>query len=513
MGKLLKILKDKRVHYVVIVWILLVKAVEIVAGLLAEIEPLRFFEILGFGYLSTFSRMVWDALVALTIAWLIYRLKRDVFQISLKMGSLSKLDVLSITLLFVWVISSATAILQFAQIASLPPASPQLEVSKYYTPCSTANDRALMYFAINDTERGAKITLDLSKSMFTAPFSFYGIGEISMFGVKNGGLSYFSLRNSSIGQKIIEMKFFGNGTDGLNGWSANKILLEKPLKVNESTTLMLMLKLEPSSDNTAWTYIKLDFSSNNGEEFSLVWKFHDKPINSMFHSADNKMRMYLLGSAVEWTFFQFTLPNIFYTSFSSHPQFLNRVEYGVGAEADNTVTANFLLAKITDYPLKVNGELIEEAKPTVKVGEDSRIRLEGVNVSRLYVTSILKPCKEKRHFQLFLTKISRLEQYEWNIFALHNKADERIRFNFTNNSAKIFLNGREVVSKTSFLDLSTVESAPLQDEEVILTVVNEIDTYLMPTISICLVPLLILCLWKKVKSKVKTENEYVAFHF
>ncbi|MEM3769639.1 MAG: hypothetical protein QXG76_00450 [Candidatus Bathyarchaeia archaeon] len=513
MGRVFNLLKDRRTQYVVIVWILLVKVVEIFAELLANIALLSFFEMLGFDYLSASSRIAWDALIALTIVWLICRLAKDVFQISFEIKRPSKRDVLSIMLLFVWAVSSAAAVLQFAQVASLPSSSPQLEVSKYYAPYSITDDGLVTYFVINDTEQGAKITLDLSKSMFTAPFSFYGIGEISMFGVKNGGLSYFSLRNSSIGQKIIEMKFFGNGTDGLNGWSANKILLEKPLKVNESTTLMLMLKLEPSSDNTAWTYIKLDFSSNNGEEFSLVWKFHDKPINSMFHSADNKMRMYLLGSAVEWTFFQFTLPNIFYTSFSSHPQFLNRVEYGVGAEADNTVTANFLLAKITDYPLKVNGELIEEAKPTVKVGEDSRIRLEGVNVSRLYVTSILKPCKEKRHFQLFLTKISRLEQYEWNIFALHNKADERIRFNFTNNSAKIFLNGREVVSKTSFLDLSTVESAPLQDEEVILTVVNEIDTYLMPTISICLVPLLILCLWKKVKSKVKTENEYVAFHF
>ncbi|MEM2463641.1 MAG: hypothetical protein QXY07_03045 [Candidatus Bathyarchaeia archaeon] len=512
MGKLLKILKDKRVHYVVIVWILLVKAVEIVTGLLAEIEPLRFFEILGFGYLSAFSRMVWDALVALTIAWLIYRLKRDVFQISLKMGSLSKLDVLSITLLFVWVISSATAILQFAQIASLPPASPQLEVSKYYTPCSTANDRALMYFAINDTERGAIVTLDLSKSMFTSPFSFYQIGELSMFGVKNGGLSHFSLKNSTTGQKTIEMRFFGNETDGVDGWFANKITLEKPLKVNESTTLMIMLKLEQSSDNTAWTYIKLDFSSNSGEEFSIVWKFHDKPINSMFYSADGKMKMYLLGSAVEWTFFQFNLKDVFYTSFSCHPQFLNSIEYGVGAEADNIVTANFLLVKISDQPLQVNGGLVESVKPTIRL-EDSRIKFEGVEVSRLYVTFTLKPYKEKRNFQLLLTKILRFERCEWSLPTFHLEAEERIYLNLSNKFTKIFLNGREVMPKTCVFEPLAYEVTPFKGEELVLTVVSEVDTYLTPVISIILVPLLVVFSLKTAKFRKEKESKYLALYF
>ncbi|MEM3641413.1 MAG: hypothetical protein QXH37_05795 [Candidatus Bathyarchaeia archaeon] len=511
MGKVPNILKDKRTHYVVIVWILLVKVVEIAAELLANIELLHFFEILGFNYLSASSRIVWDALVALTIIWLIYRLAKDIFQISLGIGHLSKMDVLSMMLLLVWAASSVTAILQFAQATLLPSASPQLEISKYYSPCSTINDGTLTYFIINDTEQEAKITLDLSKSMFNAPFTFYEIGKISMFGVKNGGLSYFSSKNSTIGQKIIEMRFFGNGTDGLNGWFANKITLEKPLRINESTTLILLLKLEQSSDNTAWTYIKLEISSANGEEFSLVWKFHDKPINSMLYGTDNKMKMYLLGSAVEWTFFQLNLQNAFYTSFSSHPQFLSSVEYGVGAEADNVVTANFLLAKISDYPLKVNEELVESVKPTIKV-EDSKIRLEGINVSKLYVISALKPYREKRDFQLFLTKISRFEQYKWNLPASCLEVEERICLNLTNNSVKIFLNGREVMPKKSVLELTTHEFAPLQDG-VVLTVVNEMDTYFIPIISIFLVPLLIVCLCKKVKFKDKIESEHAAFYF
>ncbi|MEM3565538.1 MAG: hypothetical protein QXK18_01515 [Candidatus Bathyarchaeia archaeon] len=507
----LKLLKDRRAQYAIIAWVLLIKVVEIAAELLAKIELLSFFETLGFDYLSASSRIVWNAIVALTIIWLIYRLARDTFQIPLVIKHPSKMDILSIMLLFVWAVSSVTAVLQFAHVASLPSASPQLEVSMYYSPCSTTDGGLTTYFTVNDTEQGAQMKLDLSKSMFTSPFSFSEIGKISMFGVKNGGLSYFSLKDSPIGQKMIEMKFFGNGTNCLDGWFANKILLEKPLKVNESTTLIMLLKLEPSSDNTAWTYIKLDFSSTNGEEFSLVWKFHDKPINSMLYSTDNKMKMYLLGSAVEWTFLQFNLQNVFYTSFSSRTQFLTSVEYGVGAEADNIVTANFLLAKISDYPLKVNGELVESVKPTVKM-ENSNIRLEGVNVLKLYLTSILKPQRAEKHFQLSLTKVSRLEQYEWNLSTIRWEVEERICFNLTNKSAKIFLNGLEVMPKTSFFELITYEFALLQNE-VVLTVVNEVDVYFMPIISIILVPFLIVCLWKSVKSKAKIKGKYIAFYF
>ncbi|MEM3874257.1 MAG: hypothetical protein QXU45_03915 [Candidatus Bathyarchaeia archaeon] len=511
MEKVPELLRDKKMQYVVIVWILLIKVFEIAVELLANIELLYFFELLGFGYLSKTSRMAWDALITFTIIWLIYRLAKDAFQISLGLRQLSKRELLSTILLLIWVAASVTAVLQFAQAASLPPASPRLEISRYYQPCNMTEDRFTTYFTINDAEQGAKITLDLSKSVFSNAFSFCRIGEISMFGVKDGGLSYFSLKDSQTGQKMIEMKFFGNGTNGLDGWFANKIILEKPLNVNENTTLILLLKLEPSADNTAWTYIKLDFSSENGEDYYLVWKFHDKPINSMLYSADKRMKTYLLGSAVEWTFFQFNLQNVFYTSFSSHPKLLGGIEYGVGAEADNTVAANFLLAKISDNPFKVNGELVESVKPTVKL-DDSRICFEGVNVYRLYATSILKPCREEKHFQLFLTKISRLEKYKWVLPASRQEAEERIRLNTTNNSTKIFLNGGEVTFKTRVYELSVYQSETLQNE-VVLTFINEIDTYLMPIISIFLIPPLTVCLWKTVKLKKRMKNAYAVFYF
>jgi hypothetical protein len=508
MVKVLNFLKNKRVQYVVIVWILLIKVVEIVAELLANIELLSFFELLGFGNISIFSRIMWNALVAITIVWLTYRLAKDTFQISLKTRQPSKMELLSIVLLLVWLASFVIGVFQFTLVASLPSASPQLEISKYYPPYNTTNNGLITYFIINETEREAYATLDLSKSVFSDPLSFYEIGEISMFGTENGGLSYFSLESSPIGQEMIEMKFFGNGTNGLDGWFANKIVLEKPLQVNESTTLILLLKLDPSSDNTAWTYVKLDLLSADNGEYSLTWKFHDKQINSMLYSNNRKMKMYLLGSAVEWVFFQFNIKNVFYTSFSSHPQFLIGIEYGVGAEADNAITANYLLARISDYPLKVCGDLVECVKPKIKA-ENSRICFEGITALKLYVTSVLKPCKEKKDFQFSFTKISRFENYEWDI---QGEAEKRIRFNITNSLAKIFLNGKETTLKTNALKLAAYELTPSQGI-ITLTVVSEVDTYLIPTISIALTPSIILCLWKVVKSEKEAKKELIAFYF
>jgi hypothetical protein len=509
MGKVLDLLKDKNTQYVIIIWILLIKVIEIAAGLLANIELLRFFELLGFSYLSAVSRMVWNAVVAFTIILLIYRLARDTFNISLRLKRPSKSGVISTVLLLSWAVSSIMAVLQFNLIASLPSASPQLEISRYYTPCGTVDNKLTTYFTINEMERGAGVTLDISKSVFLDPFSFCDAGEISTFGTKDGGLSYFTVKSSPIGQKVIEMRFFGNGTDSLDGWFANKITLEKPLQVNDSTTLILLLKLEQSSDKTAWTYIKLDFLSIDNGAYSLVWKFHDKAINSMLYSKDQTMKMYLLGSAVNWTFFQFNLHDVFYTSFSSHPQFLTSIEYGVGAEADNIATANFLLAKISNYPLKVNEEVVESVNPTVKM-EDLSIRIQGINVLRLYVTLTLKPYSEKRNFQLSLTKISRLEQYEWRVNVSEGEFEKRIRFNITNNSTKIFLSGKEIALKAR--EMLSHEIEPLQGE-VTLTFVNEVETYFTPIISIVLVPMFILSIWRNVKSKHKMKAKHIAFYF
>jgi hypothetical protein len=243
--------------------------------------------------------------------------------------------------------------------------------------------------------------------------------------------------------------------------------------------------------------------------YSLVWKFHDKAINSMLYSKDQTMKMYLLGSAVNWTFFQFNLHNVFYTSFSCHPQFLTSIEYGVGAEEDNITTANFLLAKISNHPLKVNGEVVESVNPTVKM-EDPSIRIQGINVSRLYVTLTIKPSGEKRNFQLSLTKISRLEQYEWRVNAPEGEFETRIRFNITNNSTKIFLSEKEITLKVR--EMLSYDIEPLQGE-VTLTFVNEVETYFTPIISIILVPPLILSIWRNVKSQHKMKVKHIAFYF
>jgi len=124
---------------------------------------------------------------------------------------------------------------------------------------------------------------------------------------------------------------------------------------------------------------------------------------------------------------------------------------------------------------------------------------------------VLKPCKEKKDFQFSPTKISRFENYEWDIQAIQGEAEKRIRFNITNSSAKIFLNGKETTLKTNALKLAAYELTPSQGI-ITLTVVSEVDTYLIP-ISIALTPSIILCLWKVVKSEKEAKKELIAFYF
>jgi len=73
------ILKDRRTQYCIIFWILLLKAIDVVARLLSEVASLQFFAILGFGSLSVGSRLIWDGFFIFAVFWLGYRVWNDVF--------------------------------------------------------------------------------------------------------------------------------------------------------------------------------------------------------------------------------------------------------------------------------------------------------------------------------------------------------------------------------------------------------------------------------------------------
>jgi len=491
MGRIFNFLRDKKTQYVIIVWILLIKVLEIVACLLSRVKFLHFFEVLGFNYLSITSRTLWDTILVFTILWLVYRLSKDLFQISLRRKSLSKRSIMGFALLLAWTVSAAITIFQVAIITTLSSADPRLEISKYSTPHNVTDGKQAIFFKIDGTV-AEKIVLNLSKSVFSDSLPFSEAYKISEFGTEDGGASYFILKNSPLGQKMIEMRFYGNGTDGLQGWFANKIPLKEPLHVNGNSTFMLLLKLEASSDGTAWTYVKLDFQTTKNKTYSLIWKFHDKLINGMFSSDNGTRRTYLLGSAVDWSFYQFSLYNVFYTSFSDYPQSIVNVEYGVGAEADNNIKAQFLLAKISNHPLEVNGELVESVNPTVKIEDGSEIQIQGLNITKLYVTNTLKPSKENVYFHYLLNKISRHEAYQWNISMFQEKDEMKIRFYIASNLTKIILNGKEITQKQRNQETFKLESS---QEEITLMVINEIDTFFMPIITAIIFPLF-LFVWK-----------------
>jgi len=747
MKKLLIILKDKRTQYCVIIWILLIKTVEIATSLISEIEFLRFLAVLGFESLSSAANLAWNGFVILTVLWLIYRLLTDVFNLSIVWQPLSRKGLFSLAILIIWTISAAVTALQFAVLATAPLANPELEVSRYYTPTyhirnieifgwywidwgpnyydvdfemtknmfidgvfllsdrytflthpeafteaatiahqhglkvgiivfhpydadfqeawnlpvnqgkfadfstnktwiektyttklrdlvsigdslnvtyyvydhmnfdeaynltnaqlfidvtyEVTHGKALMlghypppksmailrlriphwdwYTAPEDVENmkislekkpsnntslgqfvwlyerteidfqhlqsvynelfnadrieifalrlGApswtdgiansilehstlvqhltrlnlevkgienstgsitfndegetNVILDLSRSVFTDPLSICEGGETLEYGTRYVGASYFTVKNSSLGQKIIEMRFCGNGSDGLQGWFAYRILLQNPLPINENATLMLLLKLTASTDGTAWTYIKMDFLSKGNETFTLFWKFHDVPMNYVFSSHNGTRNNYLIGSTTDWRFYQFDLNAVFYTSFSLNPSRITSLEYGIGAEADNDITAQFLVAKISPQPLEVNEVRVENVKPSIELKDDYTVRVRGLHTTKLFVILTPSLTEKNMNTRWSMLKISRSESYRWNTSSFSSMTEMKISFNVSNNSTRLLLNGKKITPKPQNQQPVVYKLDP-KEVQVTLVVNNETNVYVLP---------------------------------
>ena len=490
MKKLFSILKNRRMQYILIIWILLLKAVEITTNLLSEVELIRFFSVLGFSDLPGTSLAVWNTLFVATVFWLIYRLLRDVFQISFVPKPLSKKEMLSLAILLIWVISVVASSLQFASLVTMPLANPELEVSRYYAPFGMENGDSSQYVKLNNLE-GNNVALDLSKSIFADPFSVYMSGEMSQYAT-NVGTSYFTVKNSSLGQKMIEMRFCGNGSDKIGGWFAYRVALQDPLQINENATLMLLLKLTPSSDETAWTYIKIDFLSKEGKAYALTWKFHDVFMNYVFSSHNGTRNNYLLGRATDWVFYQFDLNAIFYTSFSRNPRCITSIEYGIGAEADNNITVQFLVAKISQQPLEINGMRIENVRPTIKLKDDHCIRLSGLNMIKILVIVTSNIAEKNVGTQWSVIKISRIESYKWNTSGFKNMTEMKLYFAVISNSTKLLLNNNEILPNPQTQRQSY--EINIEESQVVLIVANATDIYLMPVVVTSSILVFMLCL-------------------
>ncbi|MCJ7424447.1 hypothetical protein MUP01_09305 [Candidatus Bathyarchaeota archaeon] len=491
MGKIVTVLKDRRTQYLIIIYVLLVKTIEICISLSSNAEYLGFAATLGFEHLSPEHRLAWDAIVVLTTFWLICRLLKDQFSVSISLRPLSRKRLAFLTMLLTWVLATLVTALQVTMIATAPPADPRLEIYRYVTPSNAIRGGLHASVTFNDS-KVKEVTVDLSTSIFEKPFSASASGEISQYGT-NVGSSYFTVQNSSLGQKIMKLKFHGNGSDHIKGWFANQVTFENPLSTDENTTFILLLKLDQSTDGTGWTYVRMDFLSKENKTDSITWKFHDVPMNYEYSSQNGTMKTYLLGSVTEWSLFQFDLNAIFYDSFSDSPSYITSIEYGVGAEANNDIAAQFLIARITPQPLEINDELVENTKPIIILAEDHDVRLSGLPIDQLSIIIMPEADEKSVTTQVSMMKASKTESHCWNINNSPNTTRIRLYFTISSNQTRVLLNGEDLLLAPSGLQ-SIASELDVQEDQVSLVTINETSLYLTPLVATIPVAVLLLYL-------------------
>lgn len=505
----LSFLKNRKIHYLLIIWILTVEVIDILAELSSEVYFLRFFEVLGFESLPSSHRLAWNIIVVCTVFFLCLRLLKDIFQISIISKISSKKGLFRLIILVFWTLSTAVSLLQFIELAVIHLPNPELRISKYTI--SSNGSYFSPEMVINGNVKVKKLFLNLSKCVFSDPFSFYRNGTPSERGTQYVGSSYFVVKNMSNGQKMIEMKFCGNGTDGVQGWFAYKISLKNKLRINENTTLILLLRLDASIDETAWTYFRIDFLSQDEKSYSLVWKFHDKSMNYAFLSNNGTRRTFLLGSVTKWSFFQFNLNSLFYTSFSRNPCYVEAVEYGVGAEADNlNISAYYLIAKISAQPLEINDLCVENVNQVIKLDEGRSFRIEGIHVTNAFVV-IIPDVLEKRTIIQWSSffMISKIESYRWKIDVLPDKVEMEIAINISDESAKTFINGKEIVLKSD-RKYATYEIYPIETELSFIAITQR-NFYLLP-VSL-FIPIMAFILYGIKRFHAKTTSRCLKFAY
>lgn len=472
MKKLYYILKDKNTQYIVVIWVLLLKAIEILLDVLSEFEPLYFLKVLRFRYPSTLSCMVWDCLVIFAVVWLIYRLLKDIFEVHVTLRPFSRKEAFNLAILLIWTTLATFTILQFAILATDSFANPVLKVSRYYAPIDV-KARNSSVLVIDSLDKN-KVTLDLSKSIFAYPFSINSSGKCLCYGTTVGS-SYFTIRNSSLGQRMIEIRFCGNGTDKINGWFAYRVELMNPLPISENLTLSLLLKLTPSVDGTAWTWYKIDFLTNENNTYSLVFKFVDVHANYIWKNEMGTINYYLIGSVTDWKFYQFNLNDLFYSSFSQKPSYISGVEYAIGAESDNDIKAYFLLAKLSPSPFKINSKEVRNVRHDTLLRHNRTIIIKGITLKKLFVIFNVIPEKVSINYGFTLFGMSRTEFYRWNLERIPDEVLHSvvIIFNVSSRAKALFLNGNDITSQVH----QPMHSQKLNEtsKQVTLIVIEEIN--------------------------------------
>jgi len=203
---------------------------------------------------------------------------------------------------------------------------------------------------------------------------------------------------------------------------------------------------------------------------------------------------YHIGSVVNWKFFQFNLHDVSYTSFSKKPSHITGVRYALGAECDNDVKAEFLLAKISPQPFKVNSIRIKNVKPTVAPENSGAIVLEGLHFNKVLVASEVPLERTDVNYQLELLGMSRTEAYGWSLGGISNATqfNAELNFNAASQASEFFLMDEEITSQVPQRGIHSVE-LKLDYEEITLVVVSDSKSYFLPLVV--LMPLMIVLVY------------------
>jgi hypothetical protein len=358
-----------------------------------------------------------------------------------------------------------------------------------------------------------KIALDLSKSVFINPLSVCENGQTAEYGT-NIGASYFSVKESQIGQRMIEMRFCGNGTNGVSGWFAYRVRLKNPIPINENSTLLLLLRLNPSIDGTAWTWYRIDFSTKEDDTYSLIWSFHDVPMNYVTKKGNDTKCRFDIGSVINWKFYQFSLYDVFYTYFSKKPLYITGVRYAIGAECDNDITAQFLLAKISSQPFEINNIKIRNVKPGVNLTDGEMLSMRGLHFRKVLVVSKIFPKSKTVNYQLALLGLAKTEFYGWNLGGFSNATQIKghLSFNISSQASKFFLMDEEISSdilqqKTCTLELN------LAYNKVTFITLSEIESHFVPLVILIPLTILLAYMVSKIIKVLKFSGHLLAKYY
>jgi len=292
--------------------------------------------------------------------------------------------------------------------------------------------------------KGEPIRVNLSRCTFIHPYNNYKSATISEYATRYPSLSYFKLIKDN-GRDYIEMRFFGNGSDGINGWFSYRTKLKRPISVDLNTTLIVLFKLFPSMDCSGWVSFVLRFIGDDDRIYALRFIFKEERGDYQYLSNNGTISNVVIGNSRGWRFYQFNIYDIYYMSFSEVPKRISEIWYSIGAEADNEISVIIYVLKVSSDPLMINRDVVLDLVPEIELKEGSKVEISGLNISQLCYSQRIYPSKEVNYI-FSPTSIKRVESYDWVLDVDRNLSiiDGFIDLRNYDAKSRIYLNARRV---------------------------------------------------------------------